>query len=361
MNNIYKEPENAKAIPVKVYDFQVDFKLDEKEVVAAFLNPKENKNIRILKRPQTAKVGTFGSPYKTKTRKQIIAEQKQKEQDTKLVLIGVNNPPPANDQYNEFDPEPTEENPEQAKPKFQPPVGVPSNIFHFTNSLPVKRLAENPKLAMGMIKKKTLGTKSQKVLKGIHTEENHETHNQETALTYSNIPESKSIYVTRTESANSHMKGLPPGKKMTVKALSFLQKTKEVNAGKSSGMSVTFDKYKKPVTFENTLKAQEKQKPKRPFSAHVAAAINFMKKLTTNNRTERDSDDEVEAIIEEMTVTNTKGKVRPQSANNQHLVRMKEFKTIKDILSERKKRLNPRSDNNSPTKPSKRVIFPLMF
>jgi len=201
--------ENMKSIPIKTYDFKVDFHVGEDDVIETFLDPNENKNISVQKRPATAKTSTWGNP-KPISSKQFATK---KAKGPKLAIVGTANV--------------DSETPVQANNP------VASNIFHFKSHLPVKKLADNPKLALSMFKKKTLGAKSEQVFQAPPEPFNNTTgfnsFNQGTPGVY--YENKNSIY------SKPMMNGLNSGKKLTKQGAQAMKNKREENALKSSGAS----------------------------------------------------------------------------------------------------------------------------
>jgi hypothetical protein len=242
--------ENMKSIPIKTYDFKVDFHVGEDDVIEEFLDPNQNKHISIPKRPQSAKTSTWGNPKPLA--KQFVTK---KAKGPNLTIVGSAN---------------TDGEPVQANTNNP----LASNIFHFKSHLPVKKLSDNPKLALSMFKKKTLGAKSEQVFRGPPENFNKTTgfnsFNQGVPGVY--YENKNSIYAGEKPMMN----GLNSGKKLTKKLVEDMKMKKEMNALKSSG----------------------------------AGAGMFQKRL--HNGPKRDEEDEEE---EEETGEETKGnKQRPQSA-----------------------------------------------
>lgn len=197
-----------KSIPIKTYDFKVDFHVGEDDVLETFLDPNENKNISIQKRPATAKTSTWGTPKPIS--KPFVTK---KAKGPKLTIVGTANV--------------DSEAPVQANNP------VASNIFHFKSHLPVKKLADNPKLALSMFKKKTLGAKSEQVFQAPPEPFNNTTgfnsFNQAAPGVY--YENKNSIY------SKPAMNGLNSVKKLTKQGAQDMKARREANALKASGAS----------------------------------------------------------------------------------------------------------------------------
>ncbi len=79
--------DGMKAVPIKNYNFQVDFKVNETDVLEKFLDPQENKYISIPKRPTTAKKSTWGTP-----KSPVKKFETSKPQGINLAIKGTANP-----------------------------------------------------------------------------------------------------------------------------------------------------------------------------------------------------------------------------------------------------------------------------
>jgi len=203
--------ENMKSIPIKTYDFKVDFRVGEDDIIEDFLDPNQNKHISVPKRPQTAKTSTWGTPKPLA--KPFVTK---KTKGPNLTIVGTAN---------------TDGEPVQANNPLA------SNIFHFKSHLPVKKLSENPKLALSMFKKKTLGTKSEQVFQGPPENFNKTTgfnsFNQGVPGVY--YENKNSIYSENKGGNKPLMNGLNSGKKLTKKSIEELKMRKEQSALKASG------------------------------------------------------------------------------------------------------------------------------
>jgi len=250
--------ENMKAVPIKNYDFQVDFKVQESDVLEKFLDPNENKHISLAKRPMSAQKSNWATTPKFKTKTFETA----KSRGPNLTITGTANPDSEGG---------TSDNP------------IAANIFHFKTHLPTKKMSENPKMALGMSKKKAIGTKSEKVLLGPESG-----FNNSAASGFFQNEDLRSKLIAKAESnpgIKHLMTGFSGGRKLTKQAASALKEIKETNALKSSGTGHGYFQKRLMVS----PKAEEgkdeeeiqdkKSKVQRPKSAIVSSAVSFMQGL----------------------------------------------------------------------------------
>ena len=240
-----KNQNNLKAIPIKYYDFQVDFKVDSQDVVDSFLDPNENKHITVLNRPHTAKIktSTWGTPSIARSKKFEAVQSTS----ANLVIMGSANPTTADDQ-------------DQVKSASNIAT---SDILYFKSHLPSKKLSKNPKVALSMWRKKTIGTKSEKTI--LASGNGRQTVGQGGFfVTEEADPLNMTTNDKEDKLKNSVMTGLREGKKFTTKAATTLKESREKNALKSSGVASGL--------FGKTLYGDLPEKDKRPKSAAVSGS-----------------------------------------------------------------------------------------
>ena len=143
----HKMHENCTVLPIKTYDFQVDFRLEDddedEEPLPIIQSP--NKNPLTKPRPQSA---SFGKPPSKPSKKH---DDDEGNTGINLVIVGTNKPieREAVDLYNQ----------KASQPSYD-------SMFRFSGKIQTKSAATNPNLKKALDKKKLLGEKSASVLKG---------------------------------------------------------------------------------------------------------------------------------------------------------------------------------------------------
>jgi hypothetical protein len=138
---MFRPKEHYKPLEVKCFNLELGFKVKDNEVLSRFLDPKENKQISEMLQTK----GQFASKLRTKSSKAPAIDYRYTEPagpDT-LELRPTQNFPGALYNYSGT----------QASP-----------ITPFKAQMPIRKTTDNPKIALGLFRKRVIASKSEKTI-----------------------------------------------------------------------------------------------------------------------------------------------------------------------------------------------------
>mgnify|MGYP006976756214 CR=1 FL=1 len=314
MLHLYQQ-EITRPIPIKSYNLQLDYKVRDQDIINTFLDPKENSLFNQLLRTKSPKSSTWGSPLKSPTRKDIV-EQARLKKHNDLLLRGLTSP--TSTSYEE---------------KFfqSPSHQIIHNIgLYFKNSLPPRKLVDNPKVQFGLMRKRVIENKTQQIIKQADKADLNDSVIRNTLDT---------LQQSRPTTSN---KGLRPGKKITMRH-PLSQSQKKLQEGISTGVvRHLYEKMKPQPPEDGNVPSPTVS---RPMTSDFFTRPMKYTKRKNDLRSHDESDDRLldpdydplTEYLKNRGELSTGSKSRPMSGKSQSFRRMEEFKKVRELLNKKKK------------------------
>lgn len=161
------------AIPIRTYSLEPKFKLEQKDVLQNFLDPRKNPHLKLVKiRPETAAIPRPKPKIKEADRNEVITFKGE------LLVEGKHQEPILLDQMGSAPEEPEDaeadegEGNENAPKKTHFGSSIPRDLFRpFPSTTKQKQASKNPNVMLGLMRKRTLNEKSSVVIKDISQHE----------------------------------------------------------------------------------------------------------------------------------------------------------------------------------------------
>ena len=349
----YKDPLGFKALPVRAYDFQVDFKIQD-DIFSTVVGDSST-NSQLLKRPQTSqwKLPTSHSKLKQKNEKQssddkfliqgtskastaldnsrILNTSQAKTNNNFFISINADDGNDHNGVAGNVSKIPLSPNQEANNNNSKPQ----KNLFiPFTNSMPKKKLENNPKLALSLVKKKLLQDQTLSILKDYLKEEFVEDDNQSNKLVHSVFAGRKLV--------------IPKEKQTKKKIFEAFDAEQAKKDGKEIVKKVRpiMQNMQRPLS-ANSLSTSSQKNPKIPIKKEEKPKNDSFYKIDNINEIDNDNDNN----SNNNDYQQQGKKIRPMTAFSRAVKKFDNIKSVNDFVKQATKsevtKEAAKADNNT--------------